>query len=209
MKWPQDILSEIKRLPESVKWVVGIDEVGRGAIAGPMVLGICAIRRGDELELERMKNLDDSKKLTANSRQKILSNIKSFPDHISIEIWSTRISAAVVDRIRIRQSYLTMMNRVVKQYDPAKTIFLMDYGIPIPNNFIHWKSYKKGDATIPVIALASIYAKEKRDKYMKNTVHQRFPGYGFDKHVGYGTQWHRLQIRKHGTCDQHRKTWIK
>ena len=207
MQWPPDVLEQIKRLPESVKWVVGIDEVGRGSIAGPMVLGLCVVQQGYERGLEQIENLDDSKKLTPKKRQKILQAAKQV--NISIILKNYRIGPVKIDKQGIRQCYLELLKRVIKQFPPDETIYLLDYGIPIHAEFKYYQSLKKGDAIIPAIALASISAEESRDIYMKTTAHAKFPEYGFDTHVGYGTKSHKAQIKKHGDCEQHRKSWIK
>ena len=209
MQWPQELLYEIKQLAPSVKYVVGIDEVGRGAIAGPMTLGVCAIKIDDIQDLETIINLDDSKKLTAVKRQTILGHISNSELVNTIVLGKYSISAGRIDRWGIRRSYIDLLCRVIKKHDPSETLFLLDYGIPTLSTMKHVKSFIKGDSRVPVIALASIYAKECRDRYMTTTVHKQFPTYGFDGHVGYGTKFHRSQIMTYGTCNQHRISWIK
>lgn len=198
MKWPKiDILPEIKQ-------IVGIDEVGRGSLAGPMVLGVCKIKYGQELELEKIKDLDDSKKLSTKKRQNILNLIKN---NYTIVLEKYSISSEKIDRNGIRQCYVELLGRIINQHDPATTFFLLDYGIPVLSEIKHFQVFKQGDSQIPVIALASIFAKESRDKYMQNEIHKQFPEYGFDTHVGYATKKHRQAIKKYGLTACHRKSF--
>lgn len=217
MDWPQDTLSHIRRLPREVKLIVGIDEVGRGSLAGPMVLGVSAVLRSKLLLLEDLVGLGDSKQLTSTERQRVLAAYQSrFPqikpitntNHSNV-LENFRISARRIDRLGIRRSYFDLLTRVKSLYPPQKTIFLLDYGIPIPDWMIYYQNFKKGDARIPVIALASVHAKEVRDKYMKTVVHRNYPEYGFATNVGYGTVKHRDAICRHGLTGQHRSSFCR
>ena len=211
MNWPQELLTRIEQLPRSVKYIVGVDEVGRGALSGPMTLGVCVVSRSNLVNLEQIEFLGDSKKLSTKKRLNILKSVSQDVDGLygSIDLWETSTTASYIDKNGIKASYLQMVKKLANQLTPKESMYLFDYGISITENIIHFEHFKKGDAVVPVIALASIHAKESRDFYMKTTLHKKLPDYGFDSHVGYGTVKHRQAIAEFGVTRHHRKTWIK
>ncbi len=205
MDWPETVIADIKRLAPEVNYVVGIDEVGRGALAGPLTVGVCCVKRDSIDLLTAIEGLNDSKKLSTLSRNNVLLQADQL--HYFIKLWNTSVTAATIDKIGIRRCYLKLVKRVVKQFNPENTLYLFDYGITVPDSVSHYQHFKKGDTRIPVIALASIHAKETRDKYMKTSLHKKFPQYGFDRHVGYGTVAHRQAIIEYGLTKGHRESF--
>lgn len=202
MNWPAFL-----DIPETVTQIIGVDEVGRGALAGPMTLGFCQISVADMMALEQINYLNDSKKLSANKRQAIIDEVLNQFDNKSLRLSSDSVGANQIDELGIRNCYLHILNRLVSQIDLNTTLILADFGIPKPYKIKYWTSVKKGDATIPTIALASIYAKQERDLLMKSSVHDQFTSYGFDTHVGYATKKHRLAIQENGLTKFHRQSF--
>ena len=206
MRWPETVISSLKTQYKGVKYIVGIDEVGRGAIAGPMTLGFSRINIADISLIERIINLNDSKKLTHKKRQILLNTILNSDCYDSIELWSKDVIASEIDKRGIRNAYTKVLKNLIN-HDTERTLFVADYGIPKPDFVQYWENFKKGDESIPVIAIASVFAKETRDNYMKTTLHKKFPNYGFDQHMGYGTMAHKEAIKTFGYCKFHRASW--
>jgi ribonuclease HII len=209
---------------EKVKIMVGVDEVGRGALAGPVVAAATVVA-GTKLrtqprlaELGRVKNkklkiilnnLKDSKKLTAKKREKIFEVLKKSPE---VEWGIGRVSEKVIDKINIFQATKLAMKRAVnnlksKIQNPNFKIKLLlidgNFRIDLP---VPQKSVVKGDEKVFLIKLASIVAKVTRDRMMLR-YHKKYPRYRFDKHKGYGTKLHLEMLKKYGPCKIHRKTF--
>lgn len=176
------------------KVTVGIDEVGRGPLAGPVVA--CAVVNNNI----RIRNLRDSKKLSPKQREEIYSLLK----HKAV--WATaRVSEKVIDRINIRRATRLAMKRAVNKLKIVPDVLLIDGNMSVDMD-IQQKSIIKGDQKIRSIMMASIIAKVTRDRIMVR-YHKKYPKYRFDKHKGYGTKQHIKAIRKHGPCPIHRKTF--
>ena len=173
--------------------VAGVDEAGRGPLAGPVVA--CALVLPPGLIIE---GVNDSKKLSAKRRAELAAKIKSAA--ISFEYGI--VDAATIDQINIHEAALLAMSLAVNKLQPSPKVVLADGKfppqVPFPTLYI-----VKGDANSHLIAAASILAKEARDEIMLG-LHQTYPQYGFDKHKGYGTVAHREAIRQHGPCPVHR-----
>lgn len=209
MNWPDNL-----NIPQHINYLAGIDEVGRGALAGPMTIGCAVVHRRDLNYCTEIPNLKDSKLLNSISRESIVCN----NDKDKIQLFSDSIAPTMIDREGIRKCYLQSINRFAKKIIRANAgvrikldniMWLVDYGIPKPDiiDAENWRNYKKGDQHYPVIALASIYAKQIRDKKMKNQLHLLYPEYGFNTNVGYGTQKHIQAIKVYGLTDIHRKSF--
>lgn len=190
------------------QWIVGIDEVGRGPLAGPVTVCALALKPGT-----KCKNLRDSKRLSAKQREAWLRWIKEkkMPHALA------SVSPKVVDRIHIgRAANLAATRAFLKLAKrcgiPAgKTKVFLDGGLYL--NALKIRGYKpqtviKGDEKIPAISLASIVAKVARDGNMKR-LSRKYPDYRFDVHKGYGTPSHIAALAKYGPCDMHRLTFVQ
>lgn len=192
--------------------IIGIDEVGRGPLAGPVTVCavVCAV---DEYKkIKRLKSLPvlgkDSKKLKEKDRerfQKVLTGLAS-SGKISYSIF--HISNIIIDTKGISFAIKTAIAKNLQKLKVSnQDTVLLDGGLKAPTNFIKQKTIIKGDEKEKIIAWASILAKVERDGLMKR-IHKKFPEYGFDIHKGYGTKRHKEAIKKHGISVIHRKTWI-
>lgn len=187
---------QISLVWDSVGLIAGVDEAGRGPLAGPVFAAavILDVRHP-------VKGLADSKKLTALKREKLFDEIRAKALCCSI----AHASAQEIDELNILQATMLAMRRAVNglRLRPAKV--LVD-GNRIPVLDILAEAIVQGDALVPSISAASILAKVERDRWCVE-LDFRFPQYGFAKHKGYGTQQHMMALRALGACDQHRKSF--
>jgi ribonuclease HII len=176
--------------------VAGVDEAGRGPLAGPVVAAAVILD-----DLNPIKGLADSKKLTAKQREKLFDEIRAKALCCSI----AQASVEEIDRINILQATLLAMKRAVEglRLKPAKV--LVD-GNRLPVLDMLAEAIVKGDATVPAISAASILAKVTRDRWCAE-LDAEFPQYGFAGHKGYGTAEHLAALKAHGACPEHRKTF--
>lgn len=181
--------------------VAGIDEVGRGPLAGPVVATCVTCKPGFKI-IKKLETVQDSKKLTAKRREELIDFIKDNFNEIGIGICDHE----TIDRINILQASFLAMKKAITSLKEKPNFILVDGSFIIPNSSYEQKAIKKGDSKIFSIAAASIVAKVTRDKIMEE-MHAKYPEYGFDKHKGYGTKYHLEQIKKHGPCDIHRKSF--
>ena len=183
---------------EDLGFHCGVDEVGRGAWAGPVV---AAAVRFDKHH--NIKGLADSKTLSPQKRVKLYFEIiETFPVGVHFS------SARMIDQLNILRSSLYVMQRAVEKVCKQKDLLYFD-GNTLPEAFksgTRSQSVIKGDAIIASIAAASIVAKVSRDFYMKS-LNIRFPGYGWEKNVGYGVEQHKRAIYKLGVNTQHRRSF--
>ncbi len=173
--------------------VAGVDEVGRGPLAGPVVTAAVVLDPSD-----LPSGLADSKTLNAAERERIAADI--FRRAISVSLASA--GAAAIDIMNIRAATLSAMARAVAGLSHEPSLVLVD-GRDTIRVSMPCRAIIRGDASEPAIAAASIIAKVMRDRLMAR-LHAAFPLYGFAQHVGYGTQTHRDAIAEHGPCDHHR-----
>ncbi len=193
-------------------YIIGIDEVGRGSLAGPVVVAAVALPAG-----ARFRNLKDSKKLSADKREEWFAYVKKE----SIAYTVARVYPKGIDIINISgaanlaavKSFSRLLGNLGIKRQKNLKIFL-DGGLyltksrPHSIKFVNWqtKTIIKGDEKINAIKLASIVAKVTRDRYMIK-LHELYPKYGFDAHKGYGTKTHIKAIRRHGYSDVHRRSF--
>ena len=181
--------------------IVGIDEVGRGPLAGPVVA--CALVAEIEFPLR------DSKKLSAQKREQIYIYLQQ---EQKVEWGIGRVSESIIDEINIfeatklamRRALYNVKRKLKKQYR-TPDLLIIDGNFPIHVRTLQ-KSIVKADETIFVCTAASIIAKVTRDRIMLN-YHALYPEYGFDEHKGYGTQYHIKMLQKYGPCNIHRKSF--
>ncbi len=191
-------------------FIIGIDEAGRGPLAGPVVVaGVKIVPREGRAAPRLLAGIKDSKKLSASRRAEWFLRLT----RSSVVVWAVAASSPrVIDRINIARAADRAALRVWKRLaaaperaDRAAYRTLVDAGIRLADP-ISYESIIKGDERVPVIAAASIIAKVTRDRIMLR-LHRRHPRYRFDLHKGYGTALHRALIRRHGMSDAHRKSF--
>jgi ribonuclease HII len=175
--------------------ILGIDEVGRGAWAGPMVVG--AVVLGDA----KIDGLDDSKKLTAKKRAHLAAEIKKQAVAIGIG-W---VSAATIDKIGLGPALKLAARRAVAQIDCDYDKVIIDGTIKLIDD-PRVSTMPRADGLIAAVSAASIVAKVARDNYLAR-LDQVFDGYGFASHVGYGTSAHHSAIKTHGVLPIHRQSF--
>lgn len=177
-------------------WVAGVDEAGRGPLAGPVVAAAVILHPQRPIE-----GLDDSKKLNERKREALFPQIRE-----RALAWSIiEISPAEIDRVNILQATLLGMKRAVEALDPQPSLALVDGNRP-PELPCEVRTIVGGDALEPAISAASILAKVSRDHLMLE-MHKRFPEYGFDRHKGYPTAAHMRVLEEIGPCKIHRRSF--
>lgn len=197
----------------SVQWHIGIDEAGRGALAGPVCVG--AVLYPEDFDWQSVfklvtrrgaVRLRDSKQLSAQQRELLFNVIENHP---RLRHASAFVEAAVIDSIGIANAAreaaakaLTLLN-----VTPSRANVLLDAGLSVSAEWIQ-ESFVRGDESIPAIALASIVAKVTRDTHME-ALAERYAAYGFAEHKGYGTMNHRRAIKNFGMLiGTHRRTFV-
>jgi ribonuclease HII len=176
------------------KVIAGIDEAGRGPLAGPVVAAACILPEGLYLE-----GVNDSKKLTSDQRQQLFDKITAHPEIVfSIGI----IEPSVIDQINILQATFKAMQEAVNKLGIKPDYLLVD-GSLIPTFKLPAEAIIKGDSLSQSIAAASIIAKVTRDEIMLE-YHAKWPQYGFNSHKGYPTRQHLLSLAEHGPSPIHR-----
>lgn len=196
--------------------LVGIDEVGRGPIAGPVSVGVfSSTRQGLVLILKGIDlPLRDSKKLTKDKREAWFNYIQKCVKLGMCNFSVSSVSAKEIDKIGIVKSIQKAMGMSLSKLSSSCKLeavscqLLLDGSLKAPLIYKNQKTIIKGDEKEPIIAIASIMAKVTRDRYMA-TMDKKYPQYGFMGHVGYGTKEHYKAIKQHGISDIHRKTYLK
>ena len=176
--------------------LAGVDEVGRGPLAGPVVAA--AVILDDERPI---KGLRDSKALTALQRERLHDQIMAHALCVAI----AEASAQEIDRLNILQATLLAMRRAVEKLRLPPARVLVD-GNRLPVLKMPAQAIVKGDATVAAISAASIVAKVHRDRWCQG-LHAQWPAYGFDDHKGYPTPLHLQALREHGPCPEHRRSF--
>ena len=176
--------------------IAGVDEAGRGPLAGPVVAAAVILPEGVVLDGVR-----DSKEMTESARERAFPLIHEKALSVSVGV----VSADDIDRTNILKASLEAMKRAILSLDPRPEFCLVDgiHPVPVP---IPYRCLKKGDRRSHSISAASIVAKVYRDRIMCS-FHEKFPVYGFSENKGYGTAQHLAAIREHGACAIHRTTF--
>ncbi len=206
---PLTLKYEKSFLRAGVRVVIGCDEVGRGALAGPVVGAAVVFPSTLSRVPSALRSVHDSKVLSPEVRRNLSAQIKCFA-----RAWSvTSISAAVIDRIGIQEANMRVLQlavtRVMEQLSKTEkqsVHVLVDGRAPIPLLALSQETMVHGDGLVFSIAAASILAKVTRDSFMERQ-DSAFPGYDFGSHKGYGSSAHRGQIRELGLSSLHRKTF--
>ena len=185
-------------LYEKYASICGVDEAGRGPLAGPVYAAAVILPRGFELP-----GLDDSKKLTEKKREKLFDLIRDNAVAYSIATASEK----EIDEINILNATYLAMNRAIEGLSVKAEFALIDgnrsTGIMLPNQTV-----VGGDGVYSCIAAASILAKVSRDRFMLEMA-EKYPEYAFEKHKGYGTKLHYERLREHGPSEIHRLSFLK
>jgi len=186
---------------ETLSRVCGIDEAGRGPLAGPVVAGAVVFPRHFRPS-GILEQLDDSKRLTAELRDELAPAIRE-----AAESWAVAVvDAETIDQINILQATMLAMNRAVEALGAAPEFLLVDGNRFKPVLPIPFETVVKGDSKVFSIAAASVLAKTRRDELMTACA-AKYPEYGFDAHFGYPTARHVEAIARHGRCAIHRKSF--
>ena len=193
------------------RWVIGIDEVGRGPLAGPVM--VCAVACPyDVYKKMTWKEagvvLDDSKKMSEKGREVWAKKALRLKNDERIRYAVSSASATMIDQLGIGACIRLCVARALKKVrlDPTTAHLLLDGGLKAPQEYLAQQTVIRGDGIHKIIALASVIAKVRRDALMKK-YHRSFPVYGWDKNKGYGTVFHRRAIKKQGTTVLHRKSF--
>ena len=188
---------EEQAIREGFRFIAGVDEVGRGCLAGSVVAAACILDLSKPLPI----GLNDSKKLSAKRREELTKEIKE----TSIAYAIGEVFADEIDRINILEATKKAMRIAIESLEPKAEYILID-AVKLKGIFLPQKSIIKGDAISASIAAASIIAKTYRDEKML-LLAEKYPNYGFEKHVGYGTKAHFEALKKHGHCEIHRTSF--
>lgn len=191
---------EIELISKGYDIVVGIDEAGRGPWAGPVAVGFYIFQSGSGC----VDGIRDSKTLSSNVRGKLLPSILEEKPNFCLLGTSRQIDEFGIGKM-IERLISGGITKVTRQNKDARILFLID-GYFKEKFEAEYKLIKKGDSKYYSIAAASIIAKETRDDLMRKYA-DKFPAYGFEKHMGYGTSFHRQMLEKHGPCEIHRKSF--
>lgn len=194
MSFPNHRLSN-KLTKQGYRLIAGVDEAGRGALAGPIVAAAVI------MPTKRIKDIKDSKLLTPQKRQELFIKIKK-----EAKVWGiASVSNIQIDKIGINPANRLVMEKAIIKLGLKPQYVLIDGNLKIESKIPH-QSVIKGDYKVYCIAAASILAKVHRDNLMRR-YHQKYPSYGLDRHKGYGTSFHRKMIKQRGSCPLHRQTF--
>lgn len=180
------------------QYICGVDEAGRGPLAGPVYASAVILPLDEEIE-----GINDSKKLSEKKREELFDAITEKAIAYSI----VSVNNTTIDEINILQSTMLAMKKAVETLKIKPDIVYID-GNRLPDLEVSSEYVIKGDATSANIAAASILAKVSRDRFMYE-MNEKYPEYCFDKHKGYPTKLHYEKIREHGPCEIHRLTFLK
>ena len=177
--------------------IAGLDEAGRGPLAGPVVAAAVVFPDG-----LLIPGVTDSKQLSESRRERLYAEITGAATAYGIGIVDER----TIDEINIREASIVAMERALAAITPQPDFLLIDGNFTLPRVPLSQRPIIKGDCLSHSIAAASILAKVTRDRLMRE-LHERYPQYNFQKHKGYGTKEHIELIRLHGPCEAHRKSF--
>jgi ribonuclease HII len=191
---------EMALFAQGYSFIAGLDEAGRGCLAGPVVAAAVMLPLSNDTEdiLTRFNGVNDSKQLTVQARERLYDQIMHNALAVGVGIGSVEI----IDERNILQATKYAMRNALDQLSPVPQALLLD-AIQLPGLKIPQRSLIKGDARCLSIAAASIIAKVTRDRLML-ILHKEHPEYGFDQHKGYGTPAHLAVLKRHGATPHHR-----
>jgi ribonuclease HII len=210
----------------ALKHTIGIDEVGRGPLAGPVAVGVCRITSAQTLVARKQQTKDlrrifrgvkESKQISEQQREAWFEIMKKargmglIDFHVSFQsekiIDSKGLSYAINTAIQKSLEKIMAAQKSTQEIRPDDCVVLLDGGLRAPVCFTHQKTIIRGDEKKRIIALASIAAKVLRDRRMRAFA-KKYPRYGFEIHKGYGTRAHYAALKKHGPCAIHRRSFL-
>lgn len=204
--------SDCAKVNMKIRYLIGIDEVGRGPLAGPVMVG--AVLVPVEFDWALVPGVGDSKRVSAAQRHRIAALARELKGTGRLDYEVAAVRAQRIDTIGITVAIKEALSRalaaVVERHavSPAQVLVKLDGGLNAPSEYRSQETIIKGDATEPVIGLASIVAKVTRDTHMERLATQRaYAAYGFAAHKGYGTKAHRAAIVAHGLSREHRASF--
>ncbi len=190
-----------QKLWRTYRWVCGVDEVGRGPLAGPVVAAAVMFEKGFTPD-DKLRRVADSKTLSPQARTELAQLIH----HRAVAVGIGEVDVPTIDRLNILNATFLAMTKAIEQLMPQPEFALIDGNRYCGASHIAFETVVKGDSKVFSIAAASIVAKVYRDKLMSEW-DAKFPQYGFAKHFGYPTPEHIEAICKYGRCDIHRKAF--
>ncbi|NTV44459.1 MAG: ribonuclease HII [Candidatus Yonathbacteria bacterium] len=198
---------------KEIAYTIGIDEAGRGPLAGPVSVGVVAIpaeHRDAVLEMFALLQGRDSKKWSEKRREEWFEQICEAKRAGLVTFSGVMVGARSIDEMGIVYTINAAMARGLErlEVDPVEARVLLDGGLRAPAMYANQESIVKGDEKEIVIAMASIVAKVTRDRHMRSLA-EKYPVYGFGVHKGYGTAKHYAAIEEHGMCEEHRRSFLK
>jgi ribonuclease HII len=205
---------------ETTKYIIGIDEVGRGPIAGPVA--VCAFMIKDDSFLidqsaisptcgQKLPKLRDSKKLSKKQREEWFAYLKKQKEEGKCDYSVSFVSSENIDKFGINKCIQKALNQSLEKVTSPEVLssfkIFLDGGLHAPFEYVNQETVIRGDELHAVISMASIMAKVSRDRIMTNYA-KTYPEYGFENHSGYGTKAHYDAVKTHGQTPIHRKTYI-
>ena len=188
-------------------YLLGIDEAGRGPLAGPVAVGVAMVKEGYDV-LANFPGLNDSKKLTEKKRNVLYKVIMQEIQNGNVRVRVCLSGESVIDEKGIAYAVRTALNRGVESLlpDPTEGKVFLDGSLHAPEEYTQ-ETIIGGDGKVSVIMLAALAAKVTRDRLMVK-LGEKYPQYGFEKHKGYGTREHLAALRLHGLSPVHRKSFV-
>lgn len=187
----------------NTRYTIGIDEAGRGPLAGPVAVGVVAV--GRRFDLRKLNGIRDSKQLSKKQREEWFVRLTAMKGlHLSVSM----VGPTQIDRKGIVPAVRLALSRSLRKLSlpPSSCHVLLDGALRAPEMYTSQETVIHGDATEPLISAASVLAKVTRDRFMVRNG-RAHPFYGFEVHKGYGTAAHRKALRRHGLSDIHRKSF--
>jgi len=204
----------VNKKQKNYKWLVGIDEVGRGPLAGPVTVGLFAINVKEGFKenlrvdkkffrkiLEKVR-IDDSKDMTEKQREETFEFLKKEKFYFSV----MHMNSDLIDKKGIAVCIKELVDKQLKKLNKKNTFVVLDGGLK--TDLYPSRTIIKGDSKFKVIGAAAIMAKVTRDRIM-NGLSDRYPGYYFHEHKGYGTKKHIQAIKNFGICKIHRQSFLR
>lgn len=189
------------------KYLIGVDEAGRGPLAGPVAVGVVKVPRDFDWNL--IPGVGDSKALSPEKRAAVFRRAQELRHRHQLDFAVAQVGSSVIDTQGITFAIRLAISRCIKRLklSPDEVTFRLDGSLSAPEEFTQ-ATIIKGDSLWPEIGLASVVAKVTRDTYMERAA-RRYTLYGFEEHKGYGTKAHRSAIAKYGKCPIHRVSYCK
>ncbi len=191
--------TEHKYFKLNYQFIAGVDEAGRGPLAGPVVAAAVLIDKNFSIDHSDLELVADSKSISHKKREKLFSLIKEKALAVEISV----VDNTIIDQINILQASFLAMRRAINRLKIKADYILVDGKFKIPKLNKTQSAIIKGDAKVWTIAAASIIAKVSRD-WIMTEMDKKYPNYGFSKHKGYGTKLHFSKIKEYGPCPIHR-----